>query len=68
MPPPQPPLDVRALRHEKGFTQIELAARAKVSPTFLQSVENGYRPNGGTGLGRIAEALGVDVADLRDQA
>lgn len=68
MPQPQPPLDVRTLRRERGLTQIELAGLAKVSPTFVQSVENGYRPRGGEGLGRIADALGVKVADLRGGA
>lgn len=67
MPQPQP-LDVRELRREKGLTQIELATAAKVSPTFVQSVENGYRPHRGEGLGRIAGVLGVDVEQLRDPA
>lgn len=65
--PPPPPLDLRALRAEQGLTQIDLAAMANVSPSFVRSVEAGYRPRGGDALERIAAALGVSAAALRGE-
>lgn len=66
--PPQPPLTVAALRADQGLTRNQLAARAGVSPTFLQSVEQGYLPKRGAGLDKIAAALGVTADALRAAA
>lgn len=57
--------DVRTLRERRGWTRSALAAETGLSPAFVQAVEAGYLPKRGTGLERIAAALGVSVDDLR---
>jgi HTH-type transcriptional regulator/antitoxin HipB len=54
---------VRDLREAKGWTQAQLAARAKVERSTIQNIESGrvQRPNT---LAHVAEALGVKVAEL----
>jgi transcriptional regulator with XRE-family HTH domain len=55
---------VRALRTERGWTQEELAARAKKHPTYIGGIERGERNPTLTVLGDLARALGVSVAAL----
>jgi transcriptional regulator with XRE-family HTH domain len=53
-------VDLRPLRHERGWTQQELARRAGVDQPTISRIENGHTR--GVGLGtieRLAHALGV---------
>lgn len=59
---------VRALRHRRGLSADQLAARAGVSKGALVTLENAAaNPNLAT-LVRIADALGVSVSTLLEQA
>lgn len=57
---------VKELREERGFSQEQLAARANVSRTTVQNIENG-RVSKPSSLPHIAAALGTSVAVLRGQ-
>lgn len=54
-----------SLRHDKGLSLSELASIAAVSKSYLSTVEkgSGSRP-GAAFLHKIAQALGVTLADL----
>lgn len=56
---------ITSLRTDKGLSLGELAAHATVSKSYLSTVEkgSGSRP-GATILHKIAQALGVTLADL----
>lgn len=55
---------IKALRNERGLTQLELASSANISRSYLAGVETGkYNPSLKT-LESIARALNVDVATL----
>ena len=59
---------VRGLRHSRGLSADQLAARAGVSKGALVALENATaNPNLAT-LVRIADALGVSVSTLVEQA
>jgi len=59
---------IRRLRNEKGLSQAKLAVRADMDPATLNRLEQGKgNPNLKT-LERVAEALGVEVADLLGKA
>ncbi len=55
---------VRTLRKNRGWTQQELAHRAKTSSSYLGQVERGQRDVGVSVLDRIATALGVSLGDV----
>jgi transcriptional regulator with XRE-family HTH domain len=57
---------IATLREEKTLTQVELAEKAKISPSTLSQIESGRvpRPHVGT-VRKIARALGVEPAELR---
>ncbi len=55
---------IRVLRTEKGFSQEDLAAKAKLHRTYIGSVERGERNITITTLERIAKALGVKAFEL----
>lgn len=56
---------IKFLRKLKGLTQADLARLAGVDNTYISQLERGKRPNVGLAtLERIAQALGVTVADL----
>lgn len=57
-------LNVQGLRRERMFSQEELAHRASMHQTYLSGIERGRRNASVLVLGRIAEALGVDLQDL----
>ena len=46
-----------------GWTDMELARRARVSPTTVKNVLTGRSAKGGT-IKALAEALGLNLADL----
>lgn len=56
--------NLRLLRHEKHLTQEELADRSGLSARYIGSVERAQMSPSVTVLGRIADALEVDPAEL----
>lgn len=60
---------LRALREERGWTQRELASRARVSYSYISSLERGGIPNPGIEkLRALAGAFGVAESALTNQA
>jgi len=56
---------LKALREEKGWTQDELAKRAKLTKPYISQLESGARKNPSLpALQRLAKALGVPVTEL----
>jgi transcriptional regulator with XRE-family HTH domain len=55
---------VQALRRDRGLTLQDLAAAAAVSVSMLSSVERGQKAATIVVLARIADGLGVPVAEL----
>lgn len=56
---------IRECREEAGFSQEELAKKAKISRTTLSGLENGtIKTTTTTTLLKIAEALNKRVADI----
>lgn len=56
---------LRHLRQIRGKKQLEIAAEAEVTRGMLSSYENGHQEPTLTTLGRILDALGVDLAELQ---
>lgn len=59
---------IRALRKRAGLTQAALAARAGISPSYLNLIELNRRNVAGRLLDRIAAGLGVERARLDGEA
>jgi len=58
---------IQRLRDEKGMTQRDLAAAAKVTPGYIAQLEMGLRKNPSLDvLKKIAKALGVTVSELTE--
>ena len=55
---------LRALRHERGWTQTELAARAGVHRSFIAKLEAGQQDPALTTLEKLAKALRVKPTRL----
>jgi transcriptional regulator with XRE-family HTH domain len=55
---------LRELREAAGIDQAELARRAKVEQSSISRWESGKREPGVSNLFALAEALGVDPAEL----
>lgn len=55
---------LRRLRHGRGETLGETAARAGVSPQYLSEVERGVKEPSSEVIAAIAGALGVTLLDL----
>jgi len=55
---------VRELRTQRGFSQEELAHRVGIHYTYLGGIERGERNPALINIGRIAQALGISVAEL----
>jgi predicted transcriptional regulator/transcriptional regulator with XRE-family HTH domain len=53
---------LRALRRREGLTQQQLAERLKVSPAYLNLIENGKRPLPAHLLIALAQAFQLDLA------
>lgn len=58
--------NMRRIRRDKGWSQEELADRADVHRTYISGVERCVRNPTITIVGRIADALGVQVGELVD--
>ena len=56
--------NLRRLRHEKQMTQEELAETAGLSARYVGAIERADASASVTVLGRIADALNVEAADL----
>lgn len=56
---------LRAMRMEKGYSQVALAKRAKVTNVYLSLLESGKKKNPSLAvLRRLAKALGAPVTEL----
>ena len=57
-------MKLRALRKERGWTQTDLAKRAKVSPGYIARLETLRHDPKLSTLIKLADALGVKVGRL----
>jgi len=57
-------LNLRRLRHAKGLSQDDLAYEAEVSRSYLSQLEKGVFYASLKIVGRVAEALKVEPAEL----
>ena len=56
---------LKGIREGKGWTQVQLASKAKVTQTYIAKLESGDKKNPSIAvLQRIAKALGVPVTEL----
>jgi transcriptional regulator with XRE-family HTH domain len=60
--------NLRRLRHEKGLSQDDLAYEAEVSRSYLSQLEKGAFYASLKIIGRLAEALQVEPAELLKRA
>jgi len=60
-------MKIKAIRERKELSIRALAAKAKMSFTYLSNVENGKADPSLSTLKRIAKALKLKVADLLDE-
>ena len=60
-------MKIKAIRERKGLSVRALAAKAKMSFTYLSNVENGKADPSLSTLKRIAKTLKVKVADLLNE-
>ena len=56
--------NLRRLRHEKGLSQDDLAYEAEVSRSYLAQLEKGAYYASLKIVGRLADALGAEPAEL----
>ena len=56
--------NLRRLRHAKGLSQDDPAYEAEVSRSYLSQIEKGSFYASLKIVGRLADALGVDPAEL----
>ena len=56
--------NLRRLRHAKGISQEDLAYEADVNRTYLSKLEKGVSYPGLEIIAKIANALGVEPAEL----
>jgi transcriptional regulator with XRE-family HTH domain len=57
-------INVRRLRHDRGWTQEDLADRVGMSARYVGQIERAQASMTVTVLGRIANALKVDAGEL----
>jgi transcriptional regulator with XRE-family HTH domain len=55
---------IRVLRTARGWTQAMLADHAELTREHLSELENGHKEIGARSLERIANALGVKLAQF----
>jgi transcriptional regulator with XRE-family HTH domain len=56
---------LKTLREARGFNQVELAKKAKVTTAYVSQLEAGKKKNPSLDvLQKLAKALGVPVAEL----
>lgn len=54
---------IRRLRIERGWSEVDLAAKAKCSPQAIKDIEAGKYAPGGRMLGRLADAFELQYVD-----
>ncbi len=57
-------INVRRNRENLGLTQTQLSDRTKLSQSLLSQIESGESVPSLKSLGKLAEALGVEVTEL----
>ncbi len=57
-------LNLRQLRRAQGLSQEELAHRAEIDRTYISALERSIYAAGIDVVDRLAQALGVEAADL----
>ena len=55
---------IKAYREYRGLTQKDLAEKVGLNPVYISQIETGKRVGSTRTLGKIAEALEVDLDDL----
>jgi predicted transcriptional regulator/transcriptional regulator with XRE-family HTH domain len=61
-------VQLKALREQRGLTQAALAQALKVSPSYLNQIENNQRPLTVNVLLRLQSAYGVDLQQFSEDA
>jgi transcriptional regulator with XRE-family HTH domain len=56
--------NLRRLRCERGFSQCQLALEAGLNRSYLSRLENGRNDAGLKLIGKLADVLGVQAAEL----
>ncbi len=65
MPPRTFAMNLKALRIERGLTQVQLAKKLKMKQPHLAMLESGAKPNPSLDtLRRLAKALRCKIAEL----
>lgn len=59
---------VRAIREERGISQVELANSTGLTQSWISHVERGARNPSWSNVVRLAAGLGVSVAELAKRA
>ncbi len=62
--PPLMKMRIKELRRQRGWTQVELAARVGMSPTYLSELENNVKPINSARMDLFARVFGIPVVDL----
>jgi transcriptional regulator with XRE-family HTH domain len=60
--------NVRRLRNARGWTQEDLADRVGLSARYVGQIERSQASMSITVLGRLADALSVEAADLVERS
>ena len=55
---------LKAWRQQRGFSQEELASDAELSPSFVGMLERGEKTTTLLQIGKLADALSIEVKDL----
>ena len=58
---------IRELRIDRGLSQAKLAARAELDPSTVNQIERGARDASPLTLRKVAQALGVNLAELIEE-
>ncbi|RJX17684.1 MAG: XRE family transcriptional regulator [Desulforudis sp.] len=59
---------ILAIRRQRKLTQVQLAAKSKVSRNYISEIENGTKTPSIPTLEKIAAALGVSTGTLFDHS
>lgn len=59
---------IKVIRTDLGIKRRELAERARISYSYLTEIENGNKPPSPTVLAPLAEALGLRMSELTQEA
>lgn len=58
--------NIQKLRKQKSISQVDMAERIGVSPTYIGFIEQGVRNPSIKTLDKIARVLGVKMSELLD--